>query len=158
MDRTKRTNRRLVEKLRSVVRQPNEMSVGEALDADAHEVDSTNLVEARAMNSDHKAATRRGNQTPRVKKSKHGKKKHSHDSKHKTKKHSRAHNKPPRHKAERRRRTRTTEPRTDPRTHRRRSFISDADARSITALYFEDDDNGTDDDKPPPLDDSNEEK
>ena len=45
-------------------------------------------------------------------------------------------------------------PRTDPRTHRHRSFIDDSDARTMTATYFEDDDNGTDDDKPPPSDES----
>ena len=46
------------------------------------------------------------------------------------------------------------EPRTDPRTHRRRSFIDDVNARAITELYLEDEDDGTDDDKPPPLDEN----
>ena len=57
------------------------MSVGEALDADTHEVDVTNLAEARAMNSARKAAALREKQTPRVKRnrSKYKKKKHSRD-------------------------------------------------------------------------------
>ena len=138
------------------------MSVGEVLDADTHEVDATNLAEARAMDSARKAAARRENQTPRVKrKNKHGKKKHSRaSSKRKTKKQSRARSKPPRYRAERRQRARTTEPRTDPRTHRRRSFIDDVDARAITALYLEDedDDDGTDNDQMPPLDGSSSEE
>ena len=154
MDRATRKSERLAKQRRRAGKSSREMSVGEALDADAHEVDATNLAEARAMNSARKAAARREKQTPRVKrKTKHGKKKHSRaSSKRKTKEQSRARSKPPRHKAERRRRARTTEPRTDQRTNRRRSFISDADARAITALYLEDDDNGTDDDQSPPLD------
>ena len=136
------------------------MSVGDALDVFTHEVDVTNLAEARAMNSARKAAALRENQTPRVKRDKRGRKKHTRtSSKRKTKKQTRARSKPPRHKAKSHRRARTEEPRTDPRTSRRRSFIDEGDARATTALYLGDDDNGTDDDQPPPLDgSSNEEK
>ena len=96
MDRAQRKSERLAEKKhRRVGRRSHEMSVGEALDADTHEVDSTNLAEARAMDNARKATTRREKQTPWVK-IKHGKKKHSHSSKHKTKKQSRKKNKSPR--------------------------------------------------------------
>ena len=96
MDRAQRKSERLAEKRRRAGRRSHEMSVGEALDADTHEVDSTNLAEARAMDSARKAAARREKQTPRVK-HKHGKKKHSRHSKRKTKKQSRKQEKPPRH-------------------------------------------------------------
>ena len=47
MDRAQRKSERLTEKRRRAGRRSHEMSVGEALDADAHEVDETNLSEAR---------------------------------------------------------------------------------------------------------------
>ena len=137
------------------------MSVGDALDVFTHEVDATNLAEARAMDSARKAAALRENQTPRVKRKGRGGKKHTRaSSKHKTKKQSRARSRPPRHKAKHSsRRARTEEPRTDPRTHRRRSFRDSLDAGAVTELYLgDDDDDGTDDDKPPPLDDSSDEE
>ena len=125
------------------------MSVGEALDVATHGVDVTNLAEARAMDSARKAAALRERQTPRVKKrNKRGGKKHSRaSSKHKTKKQSRARSKPPRHKAKHsRRRTRTKEPRTDPHTHRRRSFRDSLDASAVTNEYFSDTDSFADGD------------
>ena len=67
MDRATRKSERLTNKRRRAGGRSHEMSVGEALDADTHEVDSTNLAEARAMDSARKAAARRENQTPRVK-------------------------------------------------------------------------------------------
>ena len=111
------------------------MSVGEALDADTHEVDTTNLTEARVMNSARKAAARREKQTPRVK-NKHGKKKHSRSHKCKTKKQSRKQSKPPRHERERSRRELKEGLRTDPRTNKRRSFINEADGLAVTELYL----------------------
>ena len=63
MDRTQRKSERLASKRRCVGRRSHEMSVGEALDVDTHEVDATNLAEARAMDSARKAATRREKQT-----------------------------------------------------------------------------------------------
>lgn len=158
MDRANRKSERLAEKRRRAGRRSHEMSVGEALDADTHEVDSTNLAEARAMDSARKAAARREKQTPRVK-HKHGKKKHSRRSKRKTKKQSRKQEKPPRHERERSRRELQEGLRTDPRTNRRRSFADEDDALAATEFYMGDDiDEGTDDDKPPPLDGSSEEK
>ena len=59
MDRATRKNERLVKQRRRAGKSSREMSVGEALDAGAHEVDATNLTEARAMNSARKAAARR---------------------------------------------------------------------------------------------------
>ena len=56
MDRAQRKSERLAEKRRRVGRRSHEMSVGEALDADTHEVDTTNL-----------AGARREKQTTRVK-------------------------------------------------------------------------------------------
>ena len=100
MDRAPKRSERLVNKHRRAGGRSHEMSVGEALDSDTHEVDSTNLAEARAMNNAHKAAARRENQTPRVKKDKYeyGKKKPSRASrKHKTKKQSGKRDKPPLH-------------------------------------------------------------
>ena len=163
MDRAPKRSRRLAEKRRRASKQAGRMSVGDALDVFAHEVDSTNLAESRAMDSDRKAAALRESQTPRVvrrNKNEREQKKHARaQSKRKTKKQSRAHSKTPRHKAKHsRRRTRTEEPRTDPRTHRRRSFRDSLDAVAVTALYLEDDDNGTDDDQPPPLDGSSDEE
>ena len=49
MDRAPKRSKRLAEKRRRAGGRSHEMSVGEALDADTHEVDSTNLAEARAM-------------------------------------------------------------------------------------------------------------
>ena len=46
MDRAQRKSERLAEKRRRAGRRSHEMSVGEALDADTHEVDATNLTEA----------------------------------------------------------------------------------------------------------------
>ena len=66
MDRAQRRSDRLAEKRRRAGKSSREMSVGRALDADAHEVDSTNLAEARAMNSARKAAALRESQTPRA--------------------------------------------------------------------------------------------
>ena len=103
MDRAQRKSERLAEKRRRAGRRSHEISVGEALDADTHEVDATNLAEARAMDSARKAAARREKQTPRVK-TKHGKKKHSRSNKRKTKGQSSKQNKPPRHERERSRR------------------------------------------------------
>ena len=101
------------------------------------------------MDSAHKAASLRERQTPRVKKrNKRGGKKHSRASiKHKTKKQSRARSKPPRHKAKHSsRRTRTQEPRTDPHTHRRRSFRDSLDASAVTSEYFSETDSFADGD------------
>ena len=148
MDRSPKRSRRLAEKHRRVGGRSHEMSVGEALDADTHEVDSTNLAEARAMDSARKAAARREKQTPRVK-HKHGKKKHSRRNKRKTKKQSRKQDKSPRHKREGSRRELQEGLRTDPRTNRRRSFADEDDALAATEFYMGDDtDDGTDDDKP----------
>ena len=80
MDRAQRKSERLAEKRRRAGRRSHDMSVGEALDADTHEVNATNLAEARAMDIARKAAVRREKQTPRVK-TKHGKKKHSRNNK-----------------------------------------------------------------------------
>ena len=63
MDRAPKRNKRLAEKRRRAGGRSHEMSVGEALDTDAHEVDSTNLAEARAMNSARKAVALRERQT-----------------------------------------------------------------------------------------------
>ena len=49
MDRAQRKSERLAEKRRRAGRRSHDISVGEALDADTHEVDATNLTEARAM-------------------------------------------------------------------------------------------------------------
>ena len=57
MDRATRKSERLANKRRRAGRRSHEMSVGEALDADTHEVDSTNLAEARTMDSARKAAS-----------------------------------------------------------------------------------------------------
>ena len=59
MDRAPKRIKRLAEKHRRAGGRSHEMSVGEALDADTHEVDATNLAEARAMDSARKAAARR---------------------------------------------------------------------------------------------------
>ena len=64
MDRATRKSERLAKQRRRAGGRSHEMSVGEALDADTHEVDSTNLAEARAMDSSRKAADRREKQTP----------------------------------------------------------------------------------------------
>ena len=88
MDRSQRKSERLTNKRRRAGRRSHEMSVGEALDTDTHEVDATNLAEASAMDSAREAAARREKQTPRVQ-NKHVKKKHSRSNKRKTKKQSR---------------------------------------------------------------------
>ena len=131
MDRAQRKSERLIEKRRRAGRRSHEISVGESLDADTHEVDATNLAEARAMDSARKAAARREKQTPRVK-NKHGKKKHSRGNKSKTKKQSSTQNKSPRHERERSRRELKEGLKTDPRTNRRRSFIDEADGLAVT--------------------------
>lgn len=65
MNRTKtRKSRRLADKHRRVGKGSKRMSVGEALDADTHGVDVTNLVEAHAMQSARKAVALREQQTP----------------------------------------------------------------------------------------------
>ena len=80
-------------------------------------------------------------------------------SKHKTKKQSRVHSKPSHHETKQSHgRTHTKESRTNPHTHRHRSFIDDADARVTTSLYLGDDDDDIGDDQPPPLDGSNTEE
>ena len=72
MDRSQRRSDRLAKQRRRAGKSSREMSVGEALDADTHEVEATNLAEARAMNSARKAAALRESQTPRVaKRNKH---------------------------------------------------------------------------------------
>ena len=68
MDRAQRRSDRLAKKRRRAGKSSREMSVGEALDADTHEIDVTNLAEARVIHSARKAAALRESQTPRVKK------------------------------------------------------------------------------------------
>jgi hypothetical protein len=63
MDRAPKRSRRLAEKRRRASKRAGRMSVGDALDVFTHEVDVTNLAEARAMNSARKAAALRENQT-----------------------------------------------------------------------------------------------
>ena len=115
------------------------------------------------MYSARKAAALRESQTPRVqKRNKSGGKKHARArSKHKTKKQSRVRSKPPRHKAKHsRRRTHTKKPRTDPRTHRRRSFRDSLDTNAVTLDYLEDTDSWGDSDVAdmPTLDGSSDEE
>ena len=86
MDRTQRKSERLANKHRRVGGSSREMGVGEALDADTYEVDTTNLIEPPVMNNTLRVTARKKNHTPGLKGTTNaGKKRHSRaGSKHKT--------------------------------------------------------------------------